>query len=63
LKFAVAIGEKGEHVEREPIGRGFVEGAEDARVIGVTGASCQQGFGFLAAVAPEIAMEQINHRP
>ena len=54
---------KREHVEGEPVGRGLVEGAEDAGIVGVAGAAIEQGFGFFAAVATEIAMEKIDHRP
>jgi hypothetical protein len=39
LHLAVAVGEEGEHVERQPIRRRLVEGAEHARLIGVAGAA------------------------
>ena len=63
LELAVAIGEVREHEEREPVGRPLVEGAEDARIVGVARAALEQRVGFLAAVASEIAMQQVHHRP
>ena len=63
LKAAVAIGEIGEHEEAEPIGDRLVEGAEDARLVGVARVARQQLLGFLAPVAAEIAVQQIDHRP
>ena len=63
LHLAVAVGEKGEHEERQPIRRLLVEGAEHARRVGVAGAALQQRFGFLAAVGAEIFLQQIDHRP
>ena len=63
LVFAVAIGEIREHEEREPIGGLLVERAQDPRVVGIARASREQRFGLLAAVAAEIRMQQIHHRP
>ena len=63
LELAVAIGEEGEHVEREPVRGRLVERSQDARIVAVTRAARQQCFRFLAAVAPEIAVEQVNHGP
>ena len=63
LHLAVAIGEEGEHVERQPVRRRLVEGAEHARLVGVAGAALQQFGGFLAAVAAEIFLQDIDHRP
>jgi hypothetical protein len=63
LEFAVAVGEVGEHEEREPIRRLLVERAEDARIVGVAGASLQQFFRFLPPVATEVAVQQVDHRP
>src|SRR6266436_5811685 len=63
LEFAVAIGEEREHIESEPVGSRFVERAENAGIVGVTGAPPEQRFGFLAAIASEIAMRQIDHGP
>jgi hypothetical protein len=39
LHLAVAVGEECEHVERQPVRRRFVEGAEHARLVGVAGAA------------------------
>src|SRR6266850_2505370 len=63
LEFAVAIGEEREHIESEPVGSRFVERTENAGIVGVAGAAREEGFGFLAAVASEIAMQQIHHSP
>ncbi|MNX39019.1 hypothetical protein D3C86_693660 [compost metagenome] len=63
LELAVAVGEVGEHVERQPVGRLFVEGPQDARIVRIAGAALQQRVGFLAAVAAEIAMQQVHHGP
>ena len=63
LHLAVAVGEKGEHEERQPVRRLLVEGAEHARRVGVAGAALQQRLRFLAAVGAEIFLQQIDHRP
>ena len=63
LHLAVAVGEVGEHEERQPVRRRLVEGAEHARAIGIAGAAAQQLVGLLAAVAAEIFLQQIDHRP
>ena len=63
LELAVAVGEIGEHVEREPIRRAFVERAQDAGIVGITRAALEQRIGLLAPVAAEIAMQKVNHRP
>ncbi len=63
LVLAVAVGEVGEHEERQPVGRPLVEGAEDARVVGIPRAALEQRLGFLAAVAAEMLVQQVDHRP
>ena len=63
LVLAVAVGEEAEHEEAEPVGRLLVEGAQDARLVGVARAALQQGLRLLAAVAAEVGLEQIEHRP
>ena len=63
LHLAVAVGEVGEHEERQPVRRRLVEGAEHARRIGIARAAAQQLVGLLAAVAAEIFLQQIDHRP
>ena len=63
LHLAVAVGEEGEHVEREPVRRRLVEGAEHARLVGVAGAALQQLLGLLAAVAAEILLQDVDHGP
>ena len=63
LHLAVAVGEEREHEERQPVRRRFVEGAEHARRFVGAGAAAQQVIGFLAAVAAEILVQQIDHRP
>ncbi len=63
LVLAVAVGEVREHEERQPVGRLLVERAEDPRVVGVARAALEQRFGFLAAVAAEVRVQQVDHRP
>src|SRR5262249_8566201 len=63
LHLAVAIGEEGEHEERQPVRRSFVEGAEHARRIIRAGAAAQQLVGFLAAVAAKVFLQQVDHGP
>ena len=63
LHLAVAVGEVGEHEERQPVGRRLVERAEHARRIGRAGAAAQQLVRLLAAVAAEIFLQQVHHRP
>ena len=63
LIFAVAVGEVGEHEEREPVGGLFVERAEDARVVGVAGVAFEHLVGFVAAITAEVALKQVHHRP
>ncbi len=63
LVLAVAIGEVREHEERQPVRSGLVERAQDARIVGVARAALEQAFRFLAAVAPEVRLQQVHHRP
>ncbi len=63
LELAVAIGEIGEHEEAQPVRRLLVERTEDARVVRIAAAAIEQRVGFLAAVAAEMLVQQIHHRP
>ena len=63
LELAVAVGEKREHEKRQPIGRGLVECAENARVVAIARAPLEERFRFFAPVPAEIAMQQVDHRP
>src|SRR3989442_3944530 len=63
LVLAVAVGEEAEHEEAEPVRRLLVERAEDARLVAVARASLQQRLRLLAAVAPEVGLQQVDHRP
>ncbi|MNV53839.1 hypothetical protein D3C71_1460010 [compost metagenome] len=63
LELAVAVGEVGEHVEGQPVRRLLVEGAQDARVVGIARRALQQRVGLFAAIAAEVAMQQIHHGP
>jgi hypothetical protein len=63
LHLAVAVGEEGEHEERQPVGGRLVEGAEHARRVLVAGAAAQELVRFLAPVAAEILLQQVDHRP
>src|SRR5258707_10838029 len=53
LEFAVAVSEESEHVKSQPIGRGLVESAQNARIIGVTRAAGEQKLCFFAAITAE----------
>jgi hypothetical protein len=63
LVLPVAVGEVGEHEERQPVGRLLVEGAEDARVVGVARMPLEHLVGLVAAVAAEVPVQQVHHRP
>src|SRR5262245_60930922 len=63
LELAVAIGEVREHEERQPVADRLVERGEDARLVGIAGVPVEQRLGLFAAVATEVRMEQIDHRP
>ena len=63
LHLAVAVGEEGEHEQRQPVRRRLVEGAEHARRVLAAGAAAQHVVGLVAAVAAEILVQQIDHRP
>src|SRR5580658_1647626 len=63
LELAVAVGEIREHEEGEPVADRLVEGAEDARLVGIARMARQQLLRLLAPVAAEIGMEQIDHGP
>src|SRR6185369_3213427 len=62
-ELSVAVGEVREHEERQPIGRRLVERLEDARIVGLAAAPLEQRLRLLAAVAAEVAMEEVHHRP
>ena len=63
LGLAVAVGEHREHEEVEPVLDRLVEGVEDARLVAVAALPREQLLGFVAAVAAEIRMQQVDHRP
>ena len=63
LVLAVAVGEVGEHEEGEPVRRRLVEGAEDARLVGIARMALEQHLRLLAAVAAEIGVQQVDHGP
>ncbi len=63
LILAIAVGEEGEHVIGEPVRRFLIEGAENTRLVRIAGMTFQHRFGFLPPVAPEIGVQQIDHRP
>ena len=43
--------------------RRLVERAEDSRIVGIAGAALEQRLGLLAAVAAEVRVQQVDHRP
>src|SRR5205814_564134 len=63
LELAVPIGEVREHVERQPVADRLVERGQDARLVGIAGVAVEKRLGLLAAVAAEVGVEQIDHRP
>src|SRR6266436_6517032 len=63
LILAVAIREMRKHEVGQPVGRLLVERAEDARVVRVARPPLQQRISLFAAVASEIGVQQIDHRP
>ena len=63
LEFSITIGKEREHVKRQPVRRRLIERAQNARIVGIAGAARQQSFGFFAAIAPEVAMQQVDHSP
>ena len=63
LELAVAVGEVGEHEEAQPVRRLFIEGLQNARVVLLAGTTLQQRFAFLAAVAAEVLVQQVDHGP
>ena len=63
LVFTIAVGEIGEHEEAQPVRRLLVEGLQDAGVVVVATATLKQSFSFFAAIASEMFVQQIHHRP
>jgi hypothetical protein len=63
LELAVAVGEVREHEERQPVVHRLVERAQDARLVDVARVALEQFFGFLAAVAAEVRVQQVDHGP
>src|SRR5713101_6959322 len=63
LVLAVPVGEEAEHEEREPVRRPLVEGAQDAGLVVVARAALQERLRLLAAVAAEVGVEDVHHRP
>ena len=63
LRLAVAVGEHREHEEVEPVVDRLVERLEDARLVAVAALALEQLLGFVAAVAAEVRVQQVDHRP
>ena len=63
LRLAVPVREHREGEEVEPGVDGLVEGLEHARRVGVAAAALEQRLGLLAAVAAEVGVQQVDHRP
>src|SRR5258705_6446886 len=63
LVLAVPVGEGAGHEEREPVRGPLVEGAQDAGLVVVAGAPLQERLRLLAAVAAEVGVEDVHHRP
>ena len=63
LELAVAVGEVGEEEERQPVGRRLVEHAEDTGPVDVAGMPFEHLVGLVSAVATEVRVEQVHHRP
>ena len=63
LELAVAVRERREHEEAEPVFDRVVERREDARLVGVARAAQQKVLRLLASVAAEVRVKEIDHRP
>src|SRR5256885_5466271 len=63
LVLAVAVGERGEHEERDPVLDGLVEGREDAWLVGVARAPLEEVARLLTPVAAEVRVKEVDHRP
>ena len=63
LELAVPVLEVGEHEEAEPVVGVLVERLQDAGLVGIAGVTLQHLFRFLAAVAAEVGVKQIDHGP
>jgi len=63
LEFAITVGEKRKHIKSQPVGRRFIESAKDARLSASPERLARSDSAFLAAIATEVAMQQINHGP
>ena len=63
LRLAVAVGEHREGEEVEPGVDRLVEGLEHARRVVVAAAAFEQRLGLLAAVAPEVRVQHVDHGP
>src|SRR5207248_11245643 len=63
LKLPITVSEKRKHIKGQPVWRRLVECAEDTRIISVTGSPGEQRLGFLAAIASEVAVQQVHHGP
>ena len=42
---------------------GSLKRAQNARLVGVAGVALQQFFRLLAAIAPEVGVQQVHHGP
>src|SRR5690349_24043918 len=63
LILAVAIGEHRKREEVEPVVARLIERFENARLVGIAAAAFEQRVGFVAAIAAEVAVQQIDHGP
>ena len=63
LRLAVAVGEHREGEEVEPGVDRLVERLQHARRVVVAAAALEQRLGLVAAVAAEVGVQQVDHRP
>jgi hypothetical protein len=63
LRLAVAVGEHREHEEVEPVVDRLVEGVENARLVAIAALAREQLLRLVAAVASEVGVQQVDHRP
>ena len=63
LVLAVPIREVREHEERQPVRGLLVEGAQDPRRIHAARVALQQRLRLVPALAPEVRVQQVHHRP
>ena len=63
LELTITVGEIGEHVEREPVGRLLVKRPENTGVVLLAAAALKQCFCLLATIQAKMFMQKVDHGP